>query len=212
MPWRPPTTTRTPMPAASATASDSTSAPYTLISVSRERTTYASTCSPSRAAPATLAAIDSSCACDSLTPRPLSALRAGPLGPRPDQRQASRSRVGSRSRGGPTDGELRDPQRGLARRHRHALPVLPAHPGPCLEVVADDVDCTQGLGSVPDELRGAHRFGDLPVLDHVRLGDAEHEVAGGGVHLPAPERDAVDAVRRLPDDLVGILGARRDVR
>ena len=95
---------------------------------------------------------------------------------------------------GAADGELGDPQGGLARRHRHALAVLAAGAGPGVEVVADGVDQPQGLGAVADELRGAHRFGDLAVLDQVRLGDAEHEVAGRGVDLTAAERDAVEAV------------------
>src|SRR4051812_4525323 len=208
MPWRPSTMTRTPIPAASATASDSTWPPNTLISVSRDRTTYASTCSPGRAASATPAAIDSS---SPLTPCPLLALRAGPVAPHSARPHRTAAAMGRRSRGGAADGELGDAQGRLARRHGHALAVLAAHAGPRLEVVADDVDRAQRLGSVADQLRGAHRLGDLAVLDHVGLGDAEHEVAGGRVHLAAPERDAVEAVGRLPDDLVGVLGAGLDV-
>ena len=70
----------------------------------------------------------------------------------------------------------------------HALALLAARPGPRLEVVADRVDHPQHLGPVADELRGAHRLGDLAVLDEVRLGDAEHEVAGRGIDLTAAER------------------------
>src|SRR5262249_20312398 len=50
------------MPSTTAVVSDSTSPPNTSTSVSRERTTYASTCSPAPAAPATLRAMSSSSA------------------------------------------------------------------------------------------------------------------------------------------------------
>ena len=70
----------------------------------------------------------------------------------------------------------------------------------------------QRLGAVADQLRGAHRLGDLAVLDHVRLGDAEDEVAGRGVDLAAAERDAVEPVRRLADDFVRVLRAGSEER
>ena len=47
-------------------------------------------------------------------------------------------------------------------------------------------------------------LGDLAVLDQVRLGDAEHEVAGRGIDLAAAELHAVDAVVDAADDVVGI--------
>ena len=46
----------------------------------------------------------------------------------------------SQSSGGAADGQLADPQRRLAGRHRHALAVLAARAGPGVEVVADRVD------------------------------------------------------------------------
>ena len=86
----------------------------------------------------------------------------------------------------------------------HALTVLAAHAGPGVEVVADDVDHAQHFGTVADQLRGADRVGDLAVLDQVRLGDAEHEVAGRGFDLAAAELRAVEAVLDAADDVVGI--------
>src|SRR4051794_8582831 len=99
---------------------------------------------------------------------------------------------GWRSRGCPADGHLPDEHRRLPGRDGHALSVLAAHAGPGVEVVADRVDAAEHLGTVADELRGAHRSRDLAVLDEVRLGDAEHEVAGRGVHLSAAELHAVE--------------------
>ena len=162
------TMTRTPTPSISATGERLDLAARTpSTSTSRERTAYASICSP---------------AC---------ATRHGA--------RASSSRSTSVT-GGSAHGELGDPQRRLTRRDRHALAVLAARTGPGVEVGADRVDEPQRLGAVADELRGAHRLGDLAVLDHVRLGDPEHEVAGGGVHLPAAERDAVEPVLGVADD------------
>ena len=86
-----------------------------------------------------------------------------------------------------------------------SLPHVPAQVSKSLPTAST---AEQRLGSVADELRGADRLGDLAVLDHVRLGDAEDEVAGRGVHLAAAERDAVEAVRRLADDVVRVLGRR----
>src|SRR5579862_832258 len=150
------------MPSTTAVVSDSTSPPNTSTSVSRDRTTYASTCSSGRAAPAT--------------------------------RRAMSRRSVTRLRGGATDGHLAHEHGGLAGRHGHALAVLAAHAGPRVEVVADRVDPAEHVGTVADELRGPHRPRDLAVLDEVRLGDAEHEVASGGIHLSTAELHAVEAV------------------
>ena len=90
----------------------------------------------------------------------------------------------------------------------HALAVLAARARRAHgEVVADGVDVLEHLGTVADEVGVAHRLGDLAVLDQVRLGHPEDEVAGGGVDLTAAELRDVDAVGRLADDLVGIVGA-----
>src|SRR6266480_6326846 len=110
------------------------------------------------------------------------------------RRSCGRSRATGLSRRGAADGHLAHEHGGLARRHRHTLALLAAHPGPGLEVVADRVDHAQHLGPVADELRGPYRSGDLAALDEVRLGDPEHEVAGRGVDLAPAELDAVDAV------------------
>src|SRR5207249_9146032 len=140
-------------------------------SVSVPRDAYASTCSPSRAQPATRATISTS---SSLTS------------------------------GGAADGHPGHPESRLSRRHGHGLSVLAARARPGVEVIADGVDRLEHLGAVADEVGGAHRLGDLAVLDHVRLGHAEDEVAGRGVHGPAAELHAVDAVRRALDDVVGV--------
>src|SRR5689334_7893437 len=105
--------------------------------------------------------------------------------------ESSAVNAGSR---GAADGDARDPQRRLPGRDRHRLPVLAARAGPRVEVVADSVDGLQDLGTVADEVGGAHGLGDLAVLDHVCLGHAEDEIARGGVHGPAPALHAVDAI------------------
>src|SRR2546423_8465774 len=174
--------TRTPTPSTPAIDSDSTSPSNTRTSVSRERTTYASTSSPARAWPATRCTRSSSSLEDaSLT-------------------------------GGAADGHLRHAQRRLPGGHRHALAELPARAGPGPEVGADGVDVAQGLGTVADEVGGPHRLGDLAVLDEVRLRHPEHEVARRRVHLPASELGAVDAVRRPAHDLLGVVLPLEDVR
>src|SRR2546425_4453095 len=94
---------------------------------------------------------------------------------------SARSGTGGRLGGGAADGDGGDPYRRLARRDGHALAVLAAHARPGLEVVADRVDRLEDRGAVADEVGGAHGLGDLAVLDHVRLGHAEDEVAGRGV-------------------------------
>ena len=67
------------------------------------------------------------------------------------------------------------------------------------------------LDPVADERRAAHRRGHLPALDQVALGDAEDEVAGGGLHLAAAERDRVQPALDLADQLLGrgVPGAKK---
>ena len=63
-----------------------------------------------------------------------------------------------------------------------------------------------------DQVGATHGRGDLTVLDQVALRDAEHEVAGRGVHLATAETAHVDAGGRVADDLRRVAGARQDVR
>src|SRR5262245_62148518 len=121
----------------------------------------------------------------------------------PATRCARSRRSGASLTGRAADRQLRHPQRRLPGRDGDSLPELAARAGPRAEVAADRVDAAQRLGAVADEVGGAHGLGDLAVLDEVRLGHAEHEVARRRVDLPAPELGAVDAVRRLTHDLVG---------
>src|SRR4029079_14043664 len=132
--------------------------------------------------------------------------------PRPARRRAPRPRLrarssavllNSRSRRGAAHRHLTNQHRRLPRRHRHALALLAAHAGPRLEVVADRVDEVHHFGAVADELRGSDRPGYLAAFDEVRLGDAEHEVAGCRIDLTAAELHAIDAVLDAADDLVG---------
>src|SRR3954451_18165913 len=174
-----------PTPSTPATDNDSTSPSNTSMSVSRVRTTYASTCSSPSAIAAARFAISSSPASLLMFPAP-GAHGAGPLGPRSLLGRVPAS-LHARSCCSTADSHLLDPQRRLPRRHRHALPALAAGTGPGVEVVADRVDHAEHLGPVADELRGADRCGDLALLDEVRLGHTEHEVAGRGVDLPPTE-------------------------
>ena len=74
-------------------------------------------------------------------------------------------------------------------------PSLPHVPGlPMAKSLPSSVDVAQHLRAVADQVALAQRLGDLAVLDQVGLGHAEHEVAGGGVHLAAAELGDVDAV------------------
>ena len=97
---------------------------------------------------------------------------------------------------------------GHAVADRDALAVLAARAGRAHgEVVGQGVDVLEHLGAVADEVALAERLGDLAVLDQVRLGHAEHEVAGGGVHLAAAEVGHVHAVGGAGDDVVRVVGA-----
>ena len=67
-------------------------------------------------------------------------------------------------------------------------PSLPHVPGPPMAKSLPTASiCREHLGTVADEVALADRVGDLAVLDQVRLGHAEHEVAGGRVDLAAAE-------------------------
>src|SRR5690349_1146793 len=134
---------RMPTPSTPATDNDSTSPSNTSMSVSRVRTTYASTCS----SPSAIAAARFAMSSRSLMFPAPGAGGAGPLGPRSLLGRGPAS-LHARSCGGPADGHLLDPQRRLSRRHRHALPALAAGAGPGVEVVADRVDHAQHLGPV----------------------------------------------------------------
>src|SRR6185503_7328088 len=84
--------------------------------------------------------------------------------------------------------------------------------GRYLQVARDAVDRAQRLDAVAHERRAPHRRRHLPVLDQVALGDAEHEVAGGGLDLSAAERDGVQAALHAADQVVARGLARREER
>ena len=87
-------------------------------------------------------------------------------------------------------------------------PSLPHVPGlPIAKSLPTHVDVAQHLRAVADQVALAQRLGDLAVLDQVRLGHAEHEVAGGGVDLPTAELGDVHAVLGRADDVVRVVGA-----
>src|SRR6266508_3971670 len=108
-------------------------------------------------------------------------------------------------------GHAGDPNGGGTVADRDALALLAADALLDVEVVAQRVDRRDHAGAVADEVGAADGGGDLAVLDQVALDDAEHELAGDGVHLPAAERLGVQAARRLADDLLRVVGAREDV-
>ena len=99
-----------------------------------------------------------------------------------------------------------------ARRHR--LAALAAVAGGDLEVARDAVDRAQRLEPVAHQRGSAHWRRHPSVLDQVALGHAEHEVAGGRLHLAAAERDRVEAPLHAADQLVrrGVAGREEGVR
>src|SRR5207245_1629385 len=108
------------------------------------------------------------------------------------RRPSGRSPPGRGSRLGPAHGQRGDPDVGLPHTRRHALTGLAAVAARDVEVARDPVDRTECLQPVSDQRRAAHRRRDLPSLDQVALGHAEHEVAGGRLHLPAAEGHRVE--------------------
>ena len=110
-------------------------------------------------------------------------------------------------------GQRADPQGGLAVADGDALAVLAAGTGRTHgEVVAHHVDVAQHFGAAADEVGVAERLGDVAVGDQVGLGHPEDEVTGGGIDLAAAQLGHVHPVRRLADDLLGVLGPRQDDR
>src|SRR6185312_16090746 len=99
----------------------------------------------------------------------------------------------------PSDRHLADADVALAGAHRHPLAALAADPGLHEEVVADRVDRRQRVEAVADQRRPGAGGGHLAVLDQVALGDAEDEVPGRGVDLPATEAHGVETVLDLLD-------------
>src|SRR5689334_11557083 len=93
---------------------------------------------------------------------------------------------------------MRLPHAGL-----HALAGLAAIARGDAQVGRHAVDREQRLEAVAGQRGAAHRARDLAVLDQVALGDAEHEVAGGGLHLAAAEGDRVEAALHALDQLLG---------
>src|SRR3954470_2695384 len=116
-----------------------------------------------------------------------------------------------RSYGGSPDGHPLDPHVTLAGADRRRLPRLAAEAGLHLEVVRDRVDPVERLEAVPDQGRAPARLGHLPPLDQIALRDAEDEVAGRGLDLAAAERDRVEALLDLGDQLLRVSVARLDV-
>src|SRR3954463_3020534 len=90
---------------------------------------------------------------------------------------------------GTADGQSIDSERGLADADRYALAFLAAGADARVErqIVADNRDPCEGVGSVADERCALHRVGHLAVLDHERLGRREDELAARDIDLPAAE-------------------------
>src|SRR3954447_5553975 len=116
-----------------------------------------------------------------------------------------------RSYGGAPDGHPLDPDVALPGADRGRLPRLAAEAGLHLEVVRDRVDPVERLEAVADQGRAPARLGHLPPLDQIALRDAEDEVAGRGLDLAAAERDRVEALLDLGDQLLRVSVARLDV-
>ena len=90
-----------------------------------------------------------------------------------------------------------------------SLPHMPGLPMAKSWPTASMLASTAG----PLPMRLPSRIGSVicAVLDEVRLGHAEHEVAGGGVHLAAAEVGHVHAVGGAGDDVVGLVGTGQHV-
>src|SRR3954451_882253 len=144
-------------------------------------------------------------------PRMTNASTCSPSFDQPAILVASSMSSGRSGTGRPSDRHARDPQGRVAVADGDTLAVLAARTGRAHgEVVADHVDVLEDLGAVADEVGVPDRVGDLAVLDHVRLGHPEDEVAGGGVDLAAAELGDVDAVGRVPDDGLRVVRAVGD--
>src|SRR5262249_7186328 len=105
---------------------------------------------------------------------------------------------------GAADGEAVDQHARLADADRHALAVLAAGADALVElhVVADHRDAGERIRPVADQHRALDRRTDLAVLDQVRFGGVEHELARGDVDLAAAEIDRVEPALDRADDLV----------
>src|SRR3954466_2092100 len=145
-----------------------------------------------------------------------SAPRTPPLPRRPPCARASPAarRCRPASCGGASNRHVVDADGGKAHADGHALAVLAAgaHARIVRGVGADGGDVFERLWADADEHRALHGFGDLALLDQVRLADLEDEVAVGDVDLPAAELPAVDAAIDLADDLLGRLVSGREIR
>src|SRR5262245_49682747 len=110
----------------------------------------------------------------------------------------------ARSYGRAADGDPADPDMALARPNGSGLTCLAAEARLHLEVGADSVDPRERLQAVADQRGSPAGRGDFAALDQVALGDAEDEVAGRRLDLPAAERDGVEAPVHLGDDRLGV--------
>src|SRR5262245_61480443 len=145
---------RTPTPSLCADTKCSMLPSYTRTDVSPPRATYASSCSPG-CARSTIRPLNPWRSWTELIGRPPLAVPA----PVPAHGRA-RSGTGSPSCGGPADGEGLDPQGRLAGADGNALAVLAARAGRAHgEVVPEEVDVEQRLGTVADQVALANRFG-----------------------------------------------------
>src|SRR5262245_48426007 len=111
-----------------------------------------------------------------------------------------RPRVRPQSYRSPPDGQPADPDVPLAGTDRRRLARFAAVARLHLEVGPDGVDPGERLEAVTDQRGATTWLGDLAAFDQVALGDAEDEITGRRLDLPAPEGHGIEPAVHLADD------------
>ena len=110
------------------------------------------------------------------------------------------------------DQDLGNPHRRHGIGHRDALIVFTAGAAGESQIVPDPIDVFYNLGTIANQGGVFDRFGDLAILDQMRLGAFKDKIAIDGIHLTtAHVIDKESPVDRL-DDVSGIVCSRGEDR
>ena len=96
-----------------------------------------------------------------------------------------------------------DPDGRQSNPDRHGLPLLAACPDPFiqLQIMPYHGNPGENVRTAADQGRAFDRFGDLPVFDQVGFTGREDELPVGDVDLAAAERDGIQSLVDLLDDI-----------